>query len=70
MDRGGKTDGGDLPAGVREVISVLACPVCDERGDLVAAGAGLVCSSCGRTYRLESGIPLLLPEDAMEGESV
>jgi uncharacterized protein YbaR (Trm112 family) len=38
------------------------CPQPDCHGDLVEEGAELVCRSCGRSYRVNDGIAILLPE--------
>ena len=43
------------------LAAILRCPVC--RGELASAGNGLACRSCGRTYAVEDGIPLLLDDD-------
>jgi SAM-dependent methyltransferase/uncharacterized protein YbaR (Trm112 family) len=42
----------------RELVELLACPVCRARlrGDL----EGLECEACGARYPLESGVPILL----------
>lgn len=44
-----------------ELLAVLACPVCKQQVRL--EGDSLVCDSCGRRYRIENGIPvMLIPE--------
>ena len=40
------------------LIELLACPACSA--DLEDAPGGLVCSTCGRSYPLRSGVPDLL----------
>jgi len=49
----------------KELLSILACPVC--HGDLEEAKAptGLRCTSCGRIYPVRDGIPVMLPEEAV-----
>jgi SAM-dependent methyltransferase len=45
-------------------VDYCICPHTDCHGDLLAEGAVLTCRSCGRTYPLEDGIAILLPEYA------
>jgi uncharacterized protein YbaR (Trm112 family) len=44
-----------------ELLSILACPICKTPVRL--EGAELVCDSCGRHYKIEDGIPIMLVED-------
>lgn len=52
-------------------MDILCCPVCksdlelkveNEEGDEILVG-DLFCSKCSHTYRIEDGIPNLLPPD-------
>jgi len=43
------------------LLELLRCPFC--RASLAAEGASLACGSCGRTFAVENGIPLMLHED-------
>ncbi len=65
---------------LRDLVEILACPVC--RGTLVLGVASedavevlsgtLTCSSCGEVYPIAEGIPNLLPPTlraAIEAES-
>ncbi len=52
-----------LPGWLREI---LRCPVC--KSELVDVAAELGCTGCGRHYRIDQGIPVLLPDEAREGE--
>jgi glycosyltransferase involved in cell wall biosynthesis/uncharacterized protein YbaR (Trm112 family) len=52
---------GSLPIR-EELLEILACPVCKSRVRL--EDAKLVCTGCGRTYRIEDGIPVMLPDEA------
>ena len=45
---------------ILERIPELACPVC--KGDLEESEC-LICLSCGRTYEIRAGIPILLGDD-------
>ncbi len=48
-----------LPA---QLIDLLVCPV--DKQDLRLEGQELICTSCGRRYPIEDGIPNMLVEDA------
>ncbi len=45
-----------------ELLEILACPVCKTAVRLEAQR--LVCASCGRRYRIEDGIPIMLVDEA------
>ena len=55
----------------REMMDILACPVCKGGLDLVVEGevdddvvtGKLICSACEATYPIEDSIPNLLPQD-------
>ncbi len=46
----------------KELLEILACPVC--KGDLVYEEdkGRLVCNSCKVYYEIKEGIPVLLPD--------
>ena len=46
------------------LLSILACPACDDRPPLREEGETLVCDKCHRVYPVRDGIPVLLPEEA------
>jgi uncharacterized protein YbaR (Trm112 family) len=48
----------------KEILEVLACPKCG--GDLEQNGDNLICHSCGLSYPIIDGIPMLLVEEADE----
>ncbi len=53
-----------------EVLQLLACP-CPAHAPLTLLGAdGLRCTSCGRTYPIRDGIPVLLLDEAVAGTPV
>ncbi len=54
-----------LPAWLRDI---LRCPAC--RHELADEPAQLRCSNpdCGRRYRVEDGIPVLLVDEALPGQ--
>lgn len=45
-----------------ELLEILACPVCKTAVRL--EGGKLVCDTCGRRYRIEDGIPIMLIDEA------
>jgi uncharacterized protein YbaR (Trm112 family) len=45
----------------RELLKILACPVCKR--DVKLKGKKLVCVKCGRQYSITNGIPNMLPEE-------
>ena len=53
-----------------ELLSILACPVCDDRPPLRLEGGYLVCTSKGHGFKIVDGIPHLLPEDAITPDSM
>ena len=63
-----------------DLLKILACPWCVTRPEAPPAGVdkgalevqgsreqptGLRCKQCGRTYKIEDGIPNLLVEEAV-----
>ena len=44
-----------------ELLKILACPVCKVSVRL--EGSELVCDQCGRHYRIENGIPIMLVDE-------
>lgn len=45
-----------------DLLEILACPVCKTPVRL--EGQKLVCDTCGRRYRIENGIPIMLVDEA------
>jgi uncharacterized protein YbaR (Trm112 family) len=46
------------------LMELLACPLC--RGKLKCNGM-IVCTVCGKKYRIADGVPILLADKAVEG---
>ena len=46
----------------RELLKIMACPVCKEEVKL--EDGGVVCTSCKRRYPVASGIPVMLEGEA------
>lgn len=49
-----------------ELLDILACPACKTPVRLEANK--LVCDECGRRYRIEDGIPIMLIDEAEQPE--
>ena len=47
-----------------ELLELLRCPISHE--PLVLVGDRLLCYASRKAYRIEDGIPVLLPEEATE----
>ncbi|MBI5865187.1 MAG: Trm112 family protein [Planctomycetes bacterium] len=47
-----------------EVLELLVCPVPECRARLELRDDRLVCTACGRRYRIEQSWPVLIPEEA------
>ena len=53
----------------KELLDILACPLCKEEVKLTADGNGLKCVKCNRVYPIRDDIPIMLIEGAkIEGE--
>jgi len=53
-----------------ELLTLLACPVCEERSPLRQEGSYLICTKDGTGFPIEDGIPRLLPESAISPEEM
>jgi uncharacterized protein len=53
----------------KELLEILACPLCKEKVVLTPDGAGLKCSKCRRVYPIRDDIPIMLIDEAkIEGD--
>ena len=50
----------------KELLEILACPLCKEEVRLKPDGSGLKCVKCHRVYPIVSDIPVMLIEEAFE----
>jgi uncharacterized protein len=48
----------------KELLAILACPVCKKPVHLLADSSGLKCEACKRVYPIRDEIPVMLPEEA------
>jgi len=44
-----------------ELLSILVCPI--DKAEVQLEGRELVCTTCGRHYTIENGIPNMLVEE-------
>ena len=44
----------------KDLFDILACPLCNSDLEYTKDKNGLVCSNCGKKYKIEKGIPVLL----------
>jgi len=49
---------------LKELLNILACPVCKAPLTLLADGSGLKCGTCRRVYAVRDDIPNMLAEEA------
>ena len=45
----------------KELLDVLACP--DDKAELDYNKDKLICKKCKRVFKIEDGIPIMLPKD-------
>ena len=48
----------------KELLDILACPVCKTPVTLTPDGQGLKCATCHRVYPIKDDIPVMLPDEA------
>ncbi|MBN1570073.1 MAG: Trm112 family protein [Acidobacteria bacterium] len=48
----------------KELLEILACPLCKEEVLLTPDGTGLKCKKCHRVYPIRDDIPVLLIDEA------
>jgi uncharacterized protein YbaR (Trm112 family) len=53
-----------MPSIDAELLKILVCPVPECRAKLELRDNRLVCTGCGRRYRIEERWPVLIPEEA------
>ncbi len=46
------------------MLKILACPEPDCHGAFDLRDDRLICQRCGRRYRIDQGLPELIPEEA------
>jgi uncharacterized protein YbaR (Trm112 family) len=53
----------------KELLEILACPLCKEEVRLIPDGTGLKCVKCHRVYPIRDDIPVMLVDEAKIEES-
>ncbi|MFC2171173.1 Trm112 family protein [Acidobacteriota bacterium] len=54
----------------KELLDILACPVCKVAVNMTADGKGLKCNTCKRIYPIiKDDIPVMLPDEATIDDS-
>ena len=48
----------------KELLEILACPLCKEKVVLTPDGAGLKCVKCHRVFPIRDDIPIMLIDEA------
>ncbi len=48
----------------KELLEIMACPVCKTEIKLTADGNGLKCGHCHRVYPIKDDIPVMIPDEA------
>ncbi len=48
----------------KELLDILACPLCKEDVKLKPDGSGLKCVKCHRVYPIRDDIPVMLIDEA------
>lgn len=48
----------------KELVDILACPVCKGNITYDEGNQKLICDACGRKYPIRDGIPVMLEEEA------
>jgi uncharacterized protein len=48
----------------KELLEILACPMCKEKVFLTPDGTGLKCMKCHRVYPIRDDIPIMLVDEA------
>jgi len=49
----------------KEVLAILACPMCKKPLHPLADNSGYKCDACKRLYPVRDGIPVMLIEEAI-----
>ena len=53
----------------KELLEILACPLCKAQVRLTPDGSGLKCEECHRVYPIRDDIPVMLVDEAKLEES-
>jgi len=53
----------------KELLDILACPLCKEEVQITSDGSGLRCVKCHRVYPIQDDIPVMLVDEAIVDDS-
>jgi len=53
----------------KELLEILVCPDCKADVKLDEEHQKIVCTGCGKRYPIRDGIPIMLIEEAEEGDT-
>ncbi len=53
----------------KELLDILACPLCKEEVRLTEDGKGLKCVKCHRVYPIRNDVPVMMIDEAKIEES-
>jgi uncharacterized protein YbaR (Trm112 family) len=48
----------------KDLLEILACPLCKEKVELTPDSGGLKCVQCHRVYPIREDIPIMLIDEA------
>ena len=48
----------------KDLLEILACPVCKTKVEIKPDGSGLKCAKCRRVYPIRDDIPVMLVDEA------
>ncbi|MDD5091469.1 MAG: Trm112 family protein [Candidatus Wallbacteria bacterium] len=48
----------------KELLEILACPICKKDVEYLPDKEQLLCHNCRKKYPVRNGIPVMLPEEA------
>jgi hypothetical protein len=65
LESGPRTEGNRMID--KELLDILACPLCKTEVVLDEANSRLICTRCGRRYPIRDGIPVMLIDEAEPG---
>ena len=52
---------------LKDLLEILACPLCKTEVVLDEQNARLICTQCGRRYPIRDDIPVMMIDEAEQG---
>jgi uncharacterized protein YbaR (Trm112 family) len=50
----------------KELLDILACPICKKGLELTEPEDGLICRACNKVYPIREEIPVMLVDEAVD----